>query len=199
VTKQARTAWLVHGIFSRGSGATSIDRLGPFFRAAGWRIAQVDYGVRGPLGAFILNDDVARGLAMDAGPDDVVIDHSNGAAVGQRASLEPGARFQRMIHISGALDVDAVPGPAVRRCWVCHSPDDGVLAAARYVPRWLGGALWGAQGRDGYRGDDPRMINLNLHDVLGVSTLGHGGMFARELIGKLGPALTAAAGQPLDP
>lgn len=187
----APTAWLVHGVNVTDGGAGSIDRLGPYLKAAGWRVGQFDYGWRIVTHAWG-NPEFARRLASMAGPDDIIVGHSNGCVIGDRASWLPWFLPERMFYINPALDVHRAPGPGVKSLTVFHSWDDVATLLARFVP----GSRWGSMGRDGYRGKDPRITNVELHELLhaGAADVGHSGAFAR--INQFGPSFISYAGRP---
>lgn len=183
-------AWLVHGFNVRDSGRSTIDRLGPYLRAAGWRVGQVDYGWRLLAGVAVGNPSEAADLAAMSSPGDIAIGHSNGCAIIHRATYL-GAKFRRVFYVNAALNTDARPGPCVTQFHVMYAPDDLAVLAARYLPC----ALWGSMGRDGFTGDDARHRGYNLHRMLGVTELGHSGAF--EHMPKFGPAITHLAGKPV--
>lgn len=182
-------AWLVHGFNVRDSGRSTIDRLGPYLRAAGWHVGQVDYGWRLLAGVAVGNPSEAADLAAMSRPGDIAIGHSNGCAIIHRATYL-GARFDRVFYINAALNTESRPGPCVTEFHALYAPDDLAVLTARYLPC----SLWGSMGRDGFTGHDERARNHNLHSLLGVTKLGHSGAFA--LMPKFGPAITRLTGKP---
>jgi len=176
--------WLLHGFNVSDGGAGTVDRLADWLNAYGYDVQQFDYGWIGLAGALMGNEQRARDLAREATPEDIAIGHSNGCAIIHRASHLPDSDFARVVYLNPALDVDAAPGPGVRRCDVFHARDDVATLAARFIP----GALWGSMGRDGYIGGDPRMRSHEWHRVLGVPlsiAIGHSGAF--RYIDRVGP------------
>lgn len=159
-----RRVILVHGFASPFSGRYDIDRLAPFWTAAGYEVVQFDYGFR--LFVSLGNDKWAKRLADMAEPGDTVCAHSNGCLVAQKASLRwvaPAnealrkAPFDRLVFLCPALDSDAPIGDQVRRVDVWYAPHD--------LPVRIGGLFpkhpWGPMGAVGYTGPDRRVVNHN--------------------------------------
>jgi hypothetical protein len=172
-----KMAWLVHGFNVSDGGRDSIDRLYPALDNRGWTVRpkRLDYGWR-IITQLWGNPKVADELAGLADPGDVAIGHSNGCSIIHRATHLQHCELETIVYINPALDTDATPGPCVKRCLVLFAEDDRAVLLATLIP----GVLWGAMGRFGYRGKDPRILNLNLNKQLQAKTLGHSGALKRH-------------------
>lgn len=186
--------YFVHGFNVRDDGARTIDKLAPYVETQGWNVKQFDYGWTGLFLTLVGNASRARTLAHLSQEGDSAIGHSNGCAIIHRATYD-GAKFKRIVYINPALDVDARPAPGVQYCLVLHSPDDVAVWAARLLPF----VLWGAMGRDGYKGTpDNRVVNVNLKSFFGgEERIGHSDGFDDERIAGLGALVALKLGAPV--
>lgn len=100
---------------------------------------------------------IARHIAKQIKPDDIVIGHSNGAAVAWLMA-EEGATIKGAILIDPALDADKAFAPQVQWIHVFYNSCDNVVWWAKWIPFHL----WGDQGKVGYMGNDSRYTQ---HDV----------------------------------
>lgn len=190
-----RTAYIVHGYNVRNPAR--LFRLQSFLTTP---VVMVDYGWTGLLLGllrvrFITPREAGR-LASIVQPGDVGIGHSNGAAVLAEACAR-GAPFERLILLNPALRVDRLPEhPALRRVYVLCADDDWVVEAGRWLRRLSPLRLigketpWGAMGRRGYIGPDPRGINIRLRSALAVpgdESIGHSGAYRWDRLHRLGP------------
>lgn len=107
--------------------------------------------------AWLRDPFIARHIAKQIKPDDIVIGHSNGAAIAWLMA-EEGALIKGTILIGPALDSDKVMAPQVRWVHVFYNSCDGVVGWAKWIPFHL----WGDQGKVGYMGNDSRYTQ---HDV----------------------------------
>ncbi|HWP84674.1 MAG TPA: alpha/beta hydrolase [Terriglobia bacterium] len=163
---------LVHGSFNR-SGEGSIDRLAPYFEAAGYRVVRdFDYGWTGTLTALLLNSRAAHLLKalVNSHPAQyvVVAAHSNGCAIAHKAAWM-GAAVRQLILIHPALDRGAEFPSHVHFVHVWHSAKDWPTRMARYIPFHS----WGDMGRVGSRraGQNGPPWIYNYDDRLGHSDL----------------------------
>lgn len=201
-----RTIWLVHGY--NVVDPRRLFRLADPLEQRGHQVRVVDYS---SLANWLLFGLVtirwatpreAERLATEVQPGDIGIGHSNGCAVLAKAS-ELGAPFERLICMNAALRCDTIPdNPQMRRMYALHTPDDHATLLAeilrRLSPLRLFGAEtpWGAMGRYGYTGDDPRAQNIDLRQALNVpqdDTLGHSGAYRWDRLDDLADLLTNLA------
>jgi hypothetical protein len=84
-------------------------------------------------------------------------------------------RIVKAFLIHPALPSKAKFPEVVSRVWVAITKSDWVVRLATFTS-WFTG--WGRMGRRGYRGDDPRVKNLDYTDV----AKGHGGTFKDEIV-----------------
>lgn len=177
---------LVHGIHS-SEAQNNMSVLWPWLQRhlPEHEIVLHSYGFMGFWKARWDNDRQARRLAGVVDGDgtrfvedtairdgDVVITHSNGAAITWLACDKYGARPAGVININPALDrwrtapVD----------WVetIHSEGDRWV----WLSQWLPGHVWGDQGRVGYRGDADNTLNHNASEFgSGMAYAGHCDLF----------------------
>lgn len=169
---------LVHGIHSP-EGNNNMSALLPYLRRAarGREVVLHSYGFMGFWRARWDNDREAQILAAKIAPGDVVVTHSNGAAITYLATRKHGASPVGVININPALD----RWRTARAPWVetIHSNGDRAV----WWSQWLPGHLWGDQGKVGYQGDLDNTINHNASEFpLGMRYSGHMGLFARDRI-----------------
>lgn len=168
-------AWVEHGFNVWDGGKATVDRVQPLLRRCGYEVREMDYGWTGLLGVLLRNDDRALELSKKVLSPSLGVGHSNGATLLHRASY-CGAKFERLVYINPALDLDAVPAPSVRRVDVFHARDDHATWAAKWLP-W---SLWGDMGQQGYRGRDTRMRSWDLWEYC-APPVGHSGVFSPRL------------------
>lgn len=153
-----RKVLTAHGIFT--SGTNSIDKLDPLLRSRQCEVVSYEYFPNDLIAARLLNwkrENAVRDLAKQQGIT-VGIGHSNGCAILHGAARK-GAGFKLLIYANPALDSKPKPLPKeVERVYVLHAPDD----MATWVAKFLILSPWGDAGRNGYKGDDSRFINLNM-------------------------------------
>lgn len=134
---------LVHGIHA-AEGQSHIGLLVPHLEALGLEVIRFEYGFLSALRARWANPGIAKRLAAIARPEDVVVCHSNGAAVTWLACEKYGLSLNGVALINPALDSDKL----LRNCgWmdVYHNPGDDIV----WLSKWLINHAWGSMGRDG--------------------------------------------------
>lgn len=187
-----KVALLVHGFASKG-GKGSTDLLRPFFEAAGYEVAELDYNWTGLIGVRTCNKKLAKSWAgwcrivASKVTEIVGVGHSNGCAI-LRASAWLGAPFTQLVFINPALNTKGKKtriGPLVKRVHVWYSPSDKAVRIARWLPKHP----WGRMGAIGYKGDDPRYINYNKQDDFRVSSRSHRDVFDAEKLAFFGPRI----------
>jgi len=107
--------------------------------------------------AWLRNPFIARRIAKQIESNDIIIGHSNGAALAWLMAKE-GAPITGIILIDPALDAEKAMAPQVKWIHIFYNTCDTVVNWAKWIPFHL----WGDQGRVGYIGNDSRYIQ---HDV----------------------------------
>lgn len=167
----AQDAILVHGYHDH-NGVRSTDRLRPHLEARGLSVIEGDYGYVRIWDVYMHNDRYAGDIARAVSRPTIGIGHSNGCAILRRASYLTD-QFEQLVFINPALDRSFTVGDSVKRVIVLHSPSDRVVWYAKFLPR----SEWGDMGRHGYKGSDPRFVNVNIERDFPVVMKGHQGLF----------------------
>lgn len=182
----------VHGWGETDKGAGSVETLRPYFGSEIYRVHK-HFWPRLKTLALIQQRRRTRQEAAALAPllkdGDDVITYSNGAAVVRRALLQTDAVIDTWVIIGGALPRDFEVPPNVRRVIVLYSDDDiavllGLLWTWINPVSWFLGHDWGALGRYGYTGDDPRVENWR-----GRQGRRHLGWFDRDSVTYWGPRI----------
>lgn len=161
------SALLVHGFNVDDLGEGSTDRLAPCLYESGFQVKEADYGCMNILGATLCNRHIAHTLARTAPLGAIGVGHSNGCAILAQASLYIHNRMTGLVLINPALNTKTKFGSSVKFIHVYHAPSDAVVQLSSLLPFHI----WGAMGRVGYKGDDPRVVNYEL------PFKGHTGLF----------------------
>lgn len=178
-----KRAILVHGFNVSDGGSGTTDKLRPGLEALGLEVIEFDTKwrrglIRDLLSVRLDNDKRARRLASIIQPGDLLIGHSNGCDLIDRANWHLASMDKApavaCIYLNPALDRDAPLAPQVLGAWVMHTPSDRIVGIARR----LLGSSWGSMGRDGYQGDshDGRYVNIS-YEHHGFNGMGHSGIF----------------------
>lgn len=183
--KKKRT-YLVHGFNVRDNGASTVLKLARFAKKiSGGVVTNIGYGWFGLFSVLFKNKSVAKYIKSETsmaklceGEAEVYgIGHSNGCAILVEA-VRQGARFDKLLLINPALNVDTVFPPSIEEIVVIHTRKDIPTRTARFfdaIP--LIGLIvpnaWGAMGAVGYTGNDPRVRNIDLSYALS----GHSDIF----------------------
>jgi len=166
------TAHFIHGAYD-SDGQRFVDWLAPYFVERGYHSdTSFDYGWTGIFSALLFNQRWSRLLAGRVRKRDVGVGHSNGALILKEAA-DLGALFDTLILLNPSLDRGTTFAPHIRNIYVFHAPSEWPTRIARYLPFHP----WGDMGRVGYRGRDPRVININAESPLNPSfrVTGHTG------------------------
>lgn len=154
------TVWLIHGWWTRGE---KLEKLGHSLRARGYTVRLLRYGKH--FWRWKLNKAVFDALSAvlshhsDWQDGDVIVAHSNGANIAHKA-MRLGLQPSQCIWLSPALDEDIATddyGPGVGPIHVWHTTREW----ATWFAKWVPSSEWGAMGKYGYQGADPRFINRN--------------------------------------
>ena len=98
------------------------------------------------------NHGIAERLAKLVQPGDVLVGHSNGAALWLRAVRDFGAPAQGLVLLNPALKDDIEFPSGLKFVHIYYNDDDEAVPWARRSPHWLTDPLWGDMGSDGYKG-----------------------------------------------
>ncbi len=185
------TVFIVHGFNSRRH-AVWMSELGRIIEAGGHDIVMGNYGHTNLFTVKDTTDEVARSLAASACKGDIAIGHSNGCTAIHQA-LYHGAGFERVIYLNAALPTKVKLVPWLKAMDVFYAPDEiATLVGAWWAAINPFSGNWGAMGRRGYRGQDPRVTNFELGPV------GHSGALEFSRRRRMGEAiLDRIAGQPI--
>lgn len=147
---------LVHGIFAKEGDSNVWNMKAPLEAATGLPVVVFEYGYTGILGARLNNNRTAKRLAHMLAPGDIIVCHSNGAAVTWLATVKHGARPSGVVMINPALDTWRMP--VADWAHVYYNADDSIVALSKI----LIGNVWGDMGRVGYR---PKYVNYTYPDT----------------------------------
>jgi hypothetical protein len=154
------TVHLVHGYNISDGGTNTTDKLIPYLAKAGYDTREHNYqfvNLTGLLQVRFCNGSVSEIVRAWTRDGDIGIGHSNGCAILAQAAAK-GAPFHGLVFIHPALNEDYVVAPHVRWVHVYHSRKDWAV--------WFSKLLrfrhpWGAMGRVGFQGSDPRYTNID--------------------------------------
>ena len=157
---------LVHGFNVKDGGANTVDKLAPFLIKAGHyvEIDEADYGYYKLAAVRLRKHSAVLRIAKALENADAVVSHSNGANFVNKALklLAHRDRKYQEVRLSPAINRSTAAADNVTRCTVFHTLTDFWV--------WMSGFLifhpWGRQGQKGYKGDDQRMRNWDMTDVV---------------------------------
>lgn len=136
---------LVHGFNVSDGGKRTIDTLIPHLVDMGYDVKEFDYGWVGLLGVRFGNKKRAKMLAAMAGPEDIVIGHSNGCAI-MALAMEMGMTISSGVFIHPALNRTwCPPENAAKKITVYYSAKD----RATWIAKFLINHIWGDMGTVG--------------------------------------------------
>jgi len=171
---------LIHGIHER-EGASNMSVLWPYLQRSMKDMPVVlhSYGFMGFWQARWRNPTQAQRLADAIDPGDIVINHSNGAAITYLACRDYGARPFGVFNINPALDRWLAHDAE----WIetIHSEGDRWV----WLSQWVPFNVWGDQGQVGYRGVSDRVINHNASRFGGeMAYQGHCDLFCQHRVSE---------------
>lgn len=166
------TVHLVHGLFIERDDLRKIYNFARLFRKAGFPSRVHPYGrvvIRNARDANrcavkrLFSRVERTGGENPINVGDVLVAFSNGALVVRDFAVlltksRPDVTFSLVVLINPALPSAQVLPPNVERVHLYHTPTDGVLRFAPYLP----GFGWGDQGRVGLTVPDPRYTQYDL-------------------------------------
>jgi pimeloyl-ACP methyl ester carboxylesterase len=141
---------LVHGIYSKEGLSNVWNMRLPLQQATGLPVEVFEYGYTHPVQARFSNPNIAKRLAHVMEPGDIIVCHSNGAAVTWLATHNEGARPSGVVLINPALDVWRMP--ICDWAHVYYNAGDDVT----WWSQFLLGNIWGDMGKVGYIPPDLR-------------------------------------------
>ena len=182
--KKIKRAIVVHGFNVRDGGAGTTGQAAIRLREKGVDVIEFKPGWRGLLGVRLGNKRRAQNLAKLIEPGDLLIGHSDGCNLIDKACHELsslGSETVDCVYFNAALDRDTALSKIVSKCLVFHTESDNTVR----VSKWLALHPWGEMGRKGYKAAHPslhdkRYINCS-YESLGHYDLGHSGIFKRHL------------------
>jgi len=183
-------AFFVHGFNVKDNGASTIGKMLPFFANANISTQMITYGHFNLFEPRWENKAVAQRLkdsiqeARDEGYKIIVIAHSNGCDITQRAA-EQGAVIDKAVLISAAIDNNIEFAPSIKSVDVWHSRKDWVLFLAKFMPF----NRWGEMGRTGATRYDKRVKNFDRSQNYDAPSSWHSDLFASPLIEYFGPII----------
>lgn len=140
--------WIIHGIHQNDSD-TWHKEMQRCLTAEGFDVKIFTYGYAYALLTWFQNPIRARKLAEKLHNGDVVIGHSNGCDIIQRASnLRPFMHLKGAFFFNPALDPDATLGCSFDYVKVIHNSGDVAVKIAKLFPAHP----WGEMGAVGYQG-----------------------------------------------
>ena len=169
---------LIHGIHTAEDNNT-VAQLIPYLEfSTGLEVVYHRYGYAFALTSRFLNPWRAKKIAKAIKPGDVCVGHSNGACLIWMMAAKYRAQIGGAVLINAALDVDAVFPKCMKFVHVYYNKDDVAVSFAEF---FLFAHPWGAMGRDGYVGTDPRVKNFDCQaPAYGFPISGHGHIFHPE-------------------
>ena len=183
----------VHGYNVGDGGLWTVGRLRPFFPPP---YILFNYGHFTLIETRLKNDKVAKRLAKACenaklhGFKVVVVGHSNGCPIINRASRKYKAPIDKAVYINPALKKNYVPGDQVKALDVWYSPSDKPVRWAKYIPFKR---AWGEMGATGYVGDDERITSYNKEKDYTVSSNEHSDVFKADKLTFFGPVIAEKA------
>jgi len=179
------TVHLVHGFNISDGGASTTDKLIPYFEERGYTVVEHDSKwssgiLRDLMNVRYGNRKRAEAVAEMIQPDDLLVGHSNGCAIINiacwlLAKVNPEHRV-RCMWLNPALDADSPISPIVSNFLVLHTHTDRVVQ----ISKLLRHHRWGDMGRVGYKGlAGSKAMNCE-YENLGLMKLGHSGVFKSQ-------------------
>ncbi len=168
---------LVHGIRAKDKGAQSMGRLGRILSRTLPKVFSVSYGyVLIPITNKKAVQAIINSIQENKDKKDevVIVAYSNGCWAAIQVA-EMGYRIDHLVLISPALHRSHAIPEQVKRVDVYYSSGDSIVELGGLYRRFVNLMPWnwkvfgdphdwGAMGRTGYQGNDPRVHNWNMGD-----------------------------------
>lgn len=177
---------LIHGIHTQGE--SPVEGLIPLL--APLAIKYPDYGYILGVETRIVNPIIVGALKAYIEPGDILIGHSNGAAVAYDL-MRSGAPISGMVLINAAVEQTIVRQAPCKWIDVYFNSGDKITEAAK-LGQELGitDPIWGEMGHAGYKGSDPAITNFDCGATPGMPLVcGHSDFFTPSKIEKWGEFL----------
>ena len=162
---------LVHGIYSKEGQSSVWNMKAPLEKATGLPVEVFEYGYLHAIQARFENPSIAKRLAHILEPGDIVVNHSNGAAVTYLATVKEGARPSGVVMINPALDTWRLP--VCDWAHIYYNAEDEVV----WWSQLLIGNVWGDMGQVGFCPEHditrigwPQLMETQLVDGVAYST-----------------------------
>jgi len=155
-TKKCGRVVLIHGVRFKKADRDNLRRVATAFRATGFCVALPTYGY---LPAFLvglfqwLDRRIAESMSGFIQHGDILLGHSNGGTLVYLISKI--VKIKGAILVNAALDVDKIPDADFVH--VYYNSGDVLTRLSSVVP-WH---PWGNMGGEGYKGSDPRVVNVD--------------------------------------
>lgn len=165
---------VVHGIHA-AEGESHVWQLRPGLEAeTGLEVGVFEYGFMSFWSARFRNSKIAERLAAIVQPGDVIVNHSNGAAVTYLACRDFGMRPSVVACVNPALDNDLLFRGASETDVYYNAGDTWVGLASILI-----GHVWGDMGKVGYKGQHPGVHNIDCGNTPGMPKVdGHIDLFS---------------------
>lgn len=155
-TKKHGRVVLIHGARFKKKDRDNLRRVATAFRATGFCVMLPTYGY---LPAFLiglipwLDQRIAETMSGFINENDILLGHSNGGTLVYLISKR--IKVRGAILVNAALDCDKVPDAEFVH--VYFNAGDILTRFSAFVPF----NPWGSMGGEGYKGDDPRVWNVD--------------------------------------
>lgn len=149
------TVHIIHGI-RVDEPEESIGVIRGYFEEVGFESVVHNYGYLNSWHTRWRNAGIAERIGVEVGRDDILVGHSNGCDIARRISNA--GKGCGLVLFNPALDRDTKFAPHLDWIDVYHDQEDDAVLLAWLLP-WH---PWGMMGRTGYRGDDPRVTNIDM-------------------------------------
>ena len=191
-------AILVHGFNVWDGGKATVGKLERYFMDAGVDCMVLKYGWFGIGRTYIKNRKVAARLIeacnvvkmTDPTAKIVLVGHSNGCAIIQKACEVYDGKVHRGVYINPALDKDTDIAKTMKGLTVWFSPSDKPVRWSK----WLPFHPWGEMGCKGYGWEYEKRVNsINKETAFAVSSSSHSDVFSDKKLPFFGPLIVKNA------
>lgn len=179
---------LIHGIHT--GAVSTVQDLIPYLKAEGLDVAYPDYGWIFGVETRFLNPTIRGALFPYVDRGDVLIGHSNGAAIAYDL-MNAGAPIAGAVFINAALEPRITRAAGVEWIDVYYNPSDDLTLAAEIAEKLhIVDPVWGEMGHSGYKGVDPLIASYNCGATTGLPVVkGHSDFFTTANLTAWGPVL----------
>lgn len=167
-----------------------VEGLIPYLTQVGLEVTYVDYGFVLGLETKLSNPLVWRTMHPFIEDGDILIGHSNGAAISYDL-MNAGAKVKGCVFINGALDPRITRAVGVEFIDVYYNPGDTITEVAQLAAQlgWTD-PVWGQMGHVGYWGTDKAITSINCGATPNMPVVsGHSDFFTPTNLQAWGPFL----------